>query len=958
MRINCRNLSGHFVAWGIAALFLGGGGAGLAAQTNDLLRLKEQVVRLQEQSKWLEAMPLVERLVSETAKLHGEVHTNTADALQIWAWLALQNGDYERAEPLWRRALTIDEKIFGTNSLGTVRRLHMLAALYSDLGDAQKAMSLLQRAISIREKCYGPNHVETGQVIATLGKLYSRAGDFARAEASYRRAEAIFEKSGRYALKQLSGVRSSLAWLYWTIGDDEKAEQMALRAFQLRKEIHGEEHAWMASSLRELATVYRARGEFAKAEQRLNEALAMMEKLFGTEHLLVSELLDDLGRIYLEQGALEKAEAALTRARRIIEQSVGGEHLRAASVLMASSRLSESRGDYAVAQDLCRRAHELRERRLGPVHYLTADSLFQLAHLEAALGHPERALAHADALQRAEESFRADVFSFTSERQRLVSRRNSSRVSHGWDLWADLGATGPLARAVFRAKGVVLDSFMEDRLLTESGQDTESRELISRLMRARHRLGQLTSIVSVEACETNRYSETQSVQDEVDSLEGLLARRVSGYGKVRRALLVEPAQIIAAIPEKAVLLEAVRYRHYLGRARWQDNYGILVLSRRTEPQWVGLGPADVIEKSIKLSQHAVRTPGANEALVDALHEMCELIWVPVQSRLPAGCNAIIISPDGELNFISFAALLTSSNRFLGEDFSFSYVSSGRDLLVRENRPPKNSQLLIWANPDFGKAPAPITGDVSTGSPSPEHRWGELAFRALAGSQREGELLRDRAPEFGFEEAVLHASAEATEAELRRTRSPKVLHLATHGFVLPQLRDSAGAADSGGWNGALLPKLNPMSRSGLALAGAQHTLRAWAEGKDVPSQDDGIVTADEISGLDLHGTWLVVLSACDTGTGEALAGEGVLGLRRGFIQAGARNLLLTLWPIGDEATAGIIPDLYADLRKSGSPARALAHVQRKALGTLRLEKGAAAACRAAGPFILSFQGTPE
>src|SRR5439155_4415919 len=148
---------------------------------------------------------------------------------------------------------------------------------------------------------------------------------------------------------------------------------------------------------------------------------------------------------------------------------------------------------------------------------------------------------------------------------------------------------------------------------------------------------------------------------------------------------------------------------------------------------------------------------------------------------------------------------------------------------------------------------------------------------------------------------------------------------------------------------------PMLRSGLALAGAKHTLEAWAKGQAVPADNDGIVTAEEIGCLNLRGTRLVVLSACDTGMGEARAGEGVLGLRRGFIQAGAQSLLLTLWPIDDEKTAGFMLEIYAATGRTGDDARALAEVQRDWLKKLRSEKGVAEACKIAGPFILSFQG---
>lgn len=142
-----------------------------------------------------------------------------------------------------------------------------------------------------------------------------------------------------------------------------------------------------------------------------------------------------------------------------------------------------------------------------------------------------------------------------------------------------------------------------------------------------------------------------------------------------------------------------------------------------------------------------------------------------------------------------------------------------------------------------------------------------------------------------------------------------------------------------------------------LAGAQRTVAAWAQGKAPSAENDGIVTAEEISALNLRGTWLVVLSACDTGLGVAQSGEGVLGLRRGFIQAGAQNLLMTLWPIDDEKTVPLMTDFYAAAHKSSNAALALAEVQRKWLAKLRAEKGVAEACRTAGPFILSHQGRP-
>jgi CHAT domain-containing protein len=192
--------------------------------------------------------------------------------------------------------------------------------------------------------------------------------------------------------------------------------------------------------------------------------------------------------------------------------------------------------------------------------------------------------------------------------------------------------------------------------------------------------------------------------------------------------------------------------------------------------------------------------------------------------------------------------------------------------------------------------------------------------------------------------------------------PHILHLATRGFFAKEDPTSANTEPEALMNdrqSVTKSKCfkNPMHRSGLALAGAPTTIEAWKHDEVPPVENDGILTAEDVSTLDLQGTWLVTLSACDTGSGEARAGEGVMGLRRGFIQAGAQNLLMTLWPISDEVTVQIMSDFYDAEHESGNAPETLAEVQRNWLVKLRTEKGLAQAVNLAGPFIMSSQGKP-
>jgi CHAT domain-containing protein len=263
------------------------------------------------------------------------------------------------------------------------------------------------------------------------------------------------------------------------------------------------------------------------------------------------------------------------------------------------------------------------------------------------------------------------------------------------------------------------------------------------------------------------------------------------------------------------------------------------------------------------------------------------------------------------------------------------TASGRDLL-RERKPSIAKEAVLFANPDFNLGSTPMlakaeqrsgaAGSIRGGEKRDIEDW---SFEDLEGTQTESDELSKKFVGWGWEPTEFTAKGPTnakTEPE-----SP--------------LSDRQTVTKSRFFN-------NPMHRSGLALAGAETTIEAWKREKVPAVENDGILTAEDVSTLDLTGTWLVTLSACDTGSGEARAGEGVMGLRRGFIQAGAQNLLMTLWPISDEVTVQIMSDFYEAAHNSGSAPEALAEVQRTWLVKLHTDKGPAQALNLAGPFIMS------
>jgi CHAT domain-containing protein len=255
-----------------------------------------------------------------------------------------------------------------------------------------------------------------------------------------------------------------------------------------------------------------------------------------------------------------------------------------------------------------------------------------------------------------------------------------------------------------------------------------------------------------------------------------------------------------------------------------------------------------------------------------------------------------VSPDGDLNLVPFDALIDPQGRYLLERYAITYLTTGRDLLRMQVARDSLSAPLIVADPLFGE-PAP-PGDTpasdarsrTTGA-DPSARY----FAPLAGTAAEGRAIKRL-----FPEATLFTGRGASKAALQRAAAPRLLHIASHGFFLREASPAVAPGDGA----ATAAVENPLLRSGLALAGANLTREP---------DNDGSLTALEASGLNLWGTKLVTLSACDTGVGEVRNGEGVYGLRRAFVLAGAETLVMSLWPVSDYMTREMMTAYYTGLR---------------------------------------------
>ena len=931
------------------------------AQEEDLNTLNQEISKLAGAGKFKEALPIAERAVEVSKRTHGLEDPTTANSLDNLGQLFLDLGDFSQAERLFQQALAIQEKILPPEDPKIGLTVNDLAVLYQDKGQYDKALAHYVRALGIWQKVLPPENRITATCMNSLAELYWAMGDYAKAEPLYQEAFRIRQKVLPPDDPGIAESLVSLALLHRTMGKLPEAEREYQKALRILQKVLPAEHPDIAAILFNLGALYGEMGQNAKAEPLYQQALHIFQQTYPSEHPAIGHCFKNLAELAEQNGEYDKAESLYNRSLEICEKDPNPNNPEKATVLFDLSALYQDTGQYDKAEPLAKEALRIRETVFGPEHNYTALSLERLAVLEFDFGHFDEATALARQSSTARQKMLSKVFAFSSEQERMTYL---SQI-HPYSLFPFLRGTEPdLAAAVVRYKGVVLDSIVEDRRLAEASKDNRYPELLKQFFEAKQQLGQLL-LQPGPPSSTNQPIE--ALQERAEKIESQLAQYVYGLGQTRRALQVSVDQVQSAIPNDGALIEYLHYMKYLGNQQGEERYGAIVLFSNGDPLWIPLAKSDRIETLVRQYGALVRSQMEEEELSENLQALYEAVFAPIVRALPSQTKRIIVSPDGQLNFISFATLLTEDNQFLAQKYDIQYVTTGRDLLGPTN-PSTARNVILFADPDFKFGPATISPGPEDGSSTvasqsslvrERNAMADLTFTTLPATREESDELIKKFSGYGWK-ATVFTEDKATKEALLQIHSPYILHLATHGFFV---RDDANQTEPGPSSKERqnIPQSrffrNPMHGSGLAFTGAQSTVEAWKRNEVPPVENDGIVTAEDVSMLDLRGTWLVSLSACDTGLGEAKDGEGVLGLRRGFIEAGAQNLLMTLWAVSDEVTVQIMSDFYEAAHHSGNAPEALAEVQREWLLKIRKDHGLSMAVNLAGAFIMSSQSKP-
>ncbi len=832
------------------------------------------------------AAKLADRALSTAAK------TYAADSLP-YQWFATRlarvearRGNYARAQRLIEASLRVREAAAGTESAAFADSISASAMLHLLKRDDVAAAELAARTLRLQEALLGPDHPRLVEIVGTLGLLAYRQRDLSGAKEQYFRALSILEKSVGGDHPAAVRIHNNLGLVYWKEGDRARAREEYERALALVERFFGPDSPRLAPATGNLGIITKEAGDYAAAESYYKRSVALLETLYGPNHPNLVPPLESLGILYRD------------------------------------------RGDHALAEPYFLRVRAISEAALGPQHPEVARHFDNLYHLYARWGNAPRSLEALERRLAIEEHNLPLQLAVGSERQKLATFGPFFGGGIDDAVWFDMRYGGSLPRArevavttVLRRKGRVLDLMASSRAALRERSNAEDRARLDAL-------GEVTAKLAGLVLNGPRGIPLEEHQRQIaaltasrDALERDLSRIAPHF---ERADAVTLDAIRGALPPGAALLEIAVYRPFNPSAPLESDalygtprYAAYVIAREGAVGAVDLGAAEGIDALVDAFRRAVRHPKRNGVRA-AARALDARVMQPLRPFL-GGATRLLISPDGQLHLIPFEALLDQSDRYLVERFEISYLNSGRDLLRMNASRPHRTAALIVADPLFGDPdsqgaagddvrPATALRGITTAE-----NLGNVYFAPLAGTAHEARAIKAL-----FPDAEVLTRATATESAIRSAAAPRILHVATHGFLLGEPVPSEAAG--GGATRAIRAEAaieNPLLRSGLALAGANLN----GEGTD-----DGILTALEASTLDLWGTELVTLSACDTGVGEVKNGDGVYGLRRAFFMAGAETLVMSLWPVSDSVTRHMMTSYYAGLKEGLGRSEALRRAQ--------------------------------
>lgn len=830
---------------------------------------------------------------------------------------------FDIALEYYKKSIKIKEKNLGKSAILTAESYQGLGGLYLSKGDYIKAKEYFKEALNINKKLHGPNHLRVSSSYNDMGLLYQTVGNYTKAFYSYQLSLEILEKLDKYNISK-SSIYNNLGSLYLDLEDFSKALEYQQKALKIKKRYLDEADIDMATSYNSLSGVFSAKKDHEKALNYSLKSLNIIENNLGLKHLDVATAYDNVGLMYKNIGNFSQAMYFYKKSLSIREDILSKDNIITTNSYFNIASLYDEQKNHLKALKYLKKCLHAREDILGIQHPDTVDCYTSLSLVYMSLKDYTKMYFYA---KKAFSSFlmnKENIFVImdniqkkkymTANKYRVVLLLYSATKYVKESTLSKLPNKLELFREILsdwlNYKGSIYDSENSMILLYEQTNNPKIKDKIKELSNKKRFLAQLYQTLPKLKERKSYQQRIKDTETTISDLERYIGSKASSFKEELGLRTINYKDISKNLKEDEI---------YIDYAKVGDYYYIFTLDNKDKITFNQVNENDTksIDTNVKAFREDIDTILNASKLSDEdltklklsskekLSTLYNLVLnKPLKEILPK-YSKLIISSDGALRLLPFETMVNSiTDKYLIQEKTIRYIPSGKELvrLYRQKTTDIKEKIVLFNNPNFDAKDITTLAKVDTlDIPSTTHsRAGiikslfKMRFVALPGTKEEVKNIKQTLNTKDIQE---YEQEEAKEENLLKIDTPKILHIATHGFFI---------------NDDNIP--NPMLKSGIALSGANASA--------IRGKSDGIVTSLKLSGLNLKGTELVVLSACQTGVVDINSTENVSGLNKAFIQAGAKNIVMSLWSVADKETSDLMSGFYTEMKNTPDYAQAL------------------------------------
>jgi CHAT domain-containing protein/tetratricopeptide (TPR) repeat protein len=815
------------------------------------------------------------------------------------------------------------EKVGNTSNEKYISTLNKLYKIYYQNGKYKEAEFILLNILDKRKKNLGIKHPDYLTTLNNLAVVYYHQEKYLDAEISY--LKVIDERKNTLdddpnKTRDYLTTLNNLAEVYRIQKKFTKAKKIYEEAYKIsRLKLQDNEEVYI-SVTNNLALLYVNLKEYELAGEFLIETLELINKNYGRENLMYASTLGNMAslHVYLDEDT-EVIIPLLVNALQIRKDILGIYHPLYVESLINLATAYKRIEKYNQAEPLLLNSLEISKVIYGVNHQQYIDCLFELSILYRALNLNNKASQYFENYANLNKIRLKEVSSILTEEE-LINYVISNKLSFDEILSFinDYPIQYPTINLNYFDNELLLKNLSQNNqvLIKKSIQGNGNISLIEKY---REYLNNKNKLLKLQELPLNIQPEyIDSLKTEIEQLEKDLVYESASFSEFKREISIDFNDVKNKLKRDEILIDLVSFNYNKSRSRDNVVYAAFIIMKYfKEPKFVTLFNEKQLTFLLARNKIQQDSTQIDKQYLDKA--ISDLFIKPLEKELK-NISTVYLSASGLGHQINFAALPINYNQSLGSKYKLHILSSPAEIIdfkVTGLDKKGNFELLLYGGIDYDKTNsiAKVGTDIAKNNETLKElqtRSGISEFGYLVGSKKEVLSIQGKGTQNGFK-TTLFDDRDATEESFKqldgRTK-PYVLHLATHGFFFPDPIQETHMDNKllEGKSKIFKASDNPMMRSGLLFSGANKT---WGKSLENQTLEDGILTASEISNLDLSACQLVVLSACETGLGEVKGSEGVFGLQRAFKMAGVKNIIMSLWKVPDAQTAELFDIFYTE-----------------------------------------------